>query len=93
MSLLPLYKRIGSLQTFQHITMLSRQNMTTLSRSLSRRLFNVEKEVQEAIELKKPVAALESTIIAHGMPFPQNLDLANELESILRERGVVPAVL
>lgn len=89
MSLLPLYKRIGSLQTFQRLTMISRQNMTTLSR----KLFNVEKEVKDALAKKEPVVALESTIIAHGMPFPQNLDLANELESILRERGVVPAVL
>jgi pseudouridine-5'-phosphate glycosidase len=50
-------------------------------------------EVAEAIENKKPVVALESTVIAHGLPFPQNLETANKLENIVRENGAVPATI
>lgn len=48
-------------------------------------------EVQEALDNGKPVVALESTIISHGMPYPKNLETAKECERILRENGVVPA--
>mmetsp|Transcript_14950 Transcript_14950/g.33384 ORF Transcript_14950/g.33384 Transcript_14950/m.33384 type:complete len:733 (+) Transcript_14950:151-2349(+) len=50
-------------------------------------------EVSEAIRSNRPVVALESTIIAHGMPYPQNLDLSRDLASILRNKGVVPATV
>ncbi len=48
-------------------------------------------EVAEARVDKRPVVALESTLVAHGMPWPQNLELAKELESIIRDVGAVPA--
>lgn len=48
-------------------------------------------EVQEALDAKKPVVALESTIISHGMPYPKNVEMAKHCEAILREAGVVPA--
>ncbi len=48
-------------------------------------------EVAEARVDKRPVVALESTLVAHGMPWPQNLELAKELESIIRDAGAVPA--
>ena len=50
-------------------------------------------EVQEALAAGKPVVALESTIVAHGMPFPQNLETAQNLESIIRDGGAIPATI
>ncbi|EMR07262.1 Pseudouridine-5'-phosphate glycosidase [Bhargavaea cecembensis DSE10] len=51
------------------------------------------KEVQEAIEAGKPIVALESTIISHGMPYPQNVQTAREVEQIVRDGGAVPATM
>ena len=48
-------------------------------------------EVKEAMESGKPVVALESTIISHGMPYPENLKTAEACERIVRENGAVPA--
>ena len=50
-------------------------------------------EVQDALALGKPVVALESTIISHGMPFPQNVDTARQLEHAVRENGATPATI
>ena len=50
-------------------------------------------ELKSAIAQNKPVVALESTIIAHGMPFPQNLDMAKEVEQIIRDNGAIPATI
>jgi pseudouridylate synthase len=50
-------------------------------------------KVKEALHLGKPVLALESTIISHGMPYPQNLVVARELESIAEAKGVTPATI
>jgi pseudouridylate synthase len=50
-------------------------------------------EVLEAREAGKPVVALESTIISHGMPYPQNVHTAREVEEIIRENGAVPATI
>jgi len=49
--------------------------------------------VHSALEKKYPIVALESTIIAHGMPYPQNLKVANEVEDILRSSDVMPATI
>jgi pseudouridylate synthase len=54
-------------------------------------IFN--EEVAEAIVSKKPIVALESTVIAHGLPFPQNLETAKSLEKIVRENGAIPATI
>ena len=51
------------------------------------------KEVQEAMEAGKPIVALESTIISHGMPYPQNVQTAREVEQIVRDGGAVPATM
>ena len=48
-------------------------------------------EVKEALDAGKPVVALESTIISHGMPYPQNVQMAKECQRIIREQGAVPA--
>ncbi len=50
-------------------------------------------EVAEALEAGKPVVALESTIISHGMPYPQNVETALNVERIIREEGAVPATI
>jgi len=54
---------------------------------------DISKEVKEAIERKKPIVALESTIISHGMPYPQNVETALKVEEIIREKGAVPATI
>ena len=51
------------------------------------------KEVTEAMKANKPIVALESTIISHGMPYPQNVEMANTVEQIIREEGAVPATI
>lgn len=50
-------------------------------------------EVKEALESGKPVVALESTIISHGMPYPENVKMAKEVEEVIRENGAVPATI
>ena len=50
-------------------------------------------EIQNSIKENGPVVALESTIISHGMPFPQNLETALEVESIIRKEGAIPATI
>ncbi|XP_018320534.1 uncharacterized protein LOC108733740 [Agrilus planipennis] len=54
---------------------------------------NVGEEVMLAINSRKPVVALESTIITHGMPFPDNAKCALEVERIVRAQGAVPATI
>ncbi|MBT2390448.1 pseudouridine-5'-phosphate glycosidase [Streptomyces sp. ISL-1] len=53
----------------------------------------VSTEVQEALAAQRPVVALESTIIAHGLPRPHNLAVAEELEALVRSVGAVPATI
>ncbi|WP_297589986.1 pseudouridine-5'-phosphate glycosidase [Roseibium sp.] len=50
-------------------------------------------EVREALAVGKPVVALESTIITHGMPFPRNVETARQVESDIRAEGAVPATI
>jgi pseudouridine-5'-phosphate glycosidase len=57
------------------------------------RSFVCSPEVQAALDAGKPVVALESTIISHGLPRPQNLEAAKEFEEILRSAGVTPATI
>jgi pseudouridine-5'-phosphate glycosidase len=54
---------------------------------------DMSKEVKEAMEEGKPVVALESTIISHGMPYPENIETAKTLENIVREHGAIPATI
>lgn len=53
----------------------------------------INKEVKEALTNNKPVVALESTIISHGMPYPENVKMAKECEHIIRENGATPATI
>ncbi|CEP60981.1 pseudouridine-5'-phosphate glycosidase family protein LALA0_S02e04082g [Lachancea lanzarotensis] len=61
-----------------------------------KRLFHklkVSDEVRSALSGKRPVVALESTIITHGLPFPQNLEMAVQVESQIRNQGAIPATI
>jgi pseudouridine-5'-phosphate glycosidase len=58
-----------------------------------RRLLDVEPEVADALAANRPVVALESTIITHGMPFPANVETARAVEAVVRENGAVPATI
>ena len=53
----------------------------------------ISEEVQEALATGQPVVALESTIIAHGLPYPDNLELAGTLEAAIRSEGAIPATI
>lgn len=52
---------------------------------------SIAPEIQEALAAGKPVVALESTILSHGMPYPENLEFSHRVEEIVREEGAVPA--
>lgn len=53
----------------------------------------IQPKVQQALKNSKPVVALESTIIAHGMPYPRNIETALAVENIVRENGAIPATI
>lgn len=55
--------------------------------------FKYNQEVKSALENNLPVVALESTVIAHGLPYPQNLETGKKLENIIRKNGAVPATI
>ncbi len=58
-----------------------------------KKYLKVKDDVQKALENGKPVVALESTIISHGMPYPQNVEMAKKVEKIIRDHGAVPATI
>ncbi|XKM14422.1 pseudouridine-5'-phosphate glycosidase [Orbaceae bacterium ac157xtp] len=64
------------------------KNLTTLCPYL-----DISTEVKQALEKNLPVVALESTIISHGMPYPQNVETALKVEAIIRENGAIPATI
>ena len=53
----------------------------------------ISDEVKQALSEGRAVVALESTIIAHGMPYPQNVETALKVEQIIRDAGAVPATI
>jgi len=56
-------------------------------------LLNIHPEISDALSQGLPIVALESTIIAHGMPYPQNIETALEVEKIVRQNGAIPATI
>ena len=62
-----------------------------ISNEMLKKYVEYSDEVKKAMEEGKPVVALESTIISHGMPYPQNIETAKACEEIIRENGAVPA--
>ena len=62
-------------------------------RKLSSGKLHISQEVSEALNNGSPLVSLESTIITHGMPFPTNLAMARDVESIIRAGGAIPATV
>jgi pseudouridine-5'-phosphate glycosidase len=60
---------------------------------LMHELLSIDPEIASVLRENRPVVALESTVIAHGLPRPQNLQTANRLQQIVRENGAVPATI
>ena len=60
---------------------------------IAKNFLNIHPEITNALSEGKPVVSLESTIIAHGMPYPKNIETALEVENIIRENGCVPATI
>ncbi|MBR3264919.1 MAG: pseudouridine-5'-phosphate glycosidase [Erysipelotrichaceae bacterium] len=58
-----------------------------------REYLSITPEVEKALSEGKPVVALESTILSHGMPYPENIEFAHKVEKIIRDEGAVPATL
>lgn len=54
---------------------------------------DIQDEVLVALSENKPVIALESTIVTHGMPFPENVEMASSVEDLIRSKGVIPATI
>ncbi|XP_036962122.1 pseudouridine-metabolizing bifunctional protein C1861.05 [Acanthopagrus latus] len=76
-------------------TLILRQGITTYQSRLCKNdsHFRVHPSVSQALAENKPVVALESTIITHGMPYPHNLSTAKEVEAIVRAEGATPATV
>ncbi|KAJ3987787.1 indigoidine synthase A-like protein [Lentinula detonsa] len=71
---------------------LSKFSRGYLDSSLTR-ILDIHPEVLDALATKKPVVALETTLVTHGFPYPTNYDLSNSLESIVRSTGAIPATI
>lgn len=56
-------------------------------------LLHISSEVRQAMDSSKPIVALESTIVSHGMPYPANLNTVLEVEEIIRNQGATPATI
>ncbi|NMC80927.1 MAG: pseudouridine-5'-phosphate glycosidase [Chloroflexi bacterium] len=70
--------------------------MTSWSSDIPEKLpacFSIQPEIAKALRLQQPIVALESAVITHGLPHPQNLALAHELEAIVRREGAQPATI
>ncbi len=57
------------------------------------RYLEISDEVKKGLENNKPIVALESTIISHGMPYPQNVETALNVEKVVRDNGAIPATI
>ncbi len=60
---------------------------------MNQNYLDIHSDVREALTAGKPVVALESTIISHGMPYPQNYETALKVEAVIRDEGAVPATI
>jgi len=64
-----------------------------MARSITNELIEVAAEVRDALAGGRPIVALESTIITHGMPYPRNLETARAVEATVRAEGAIPATI
>ena len=58
-----------------------------------KKYMDIKEDVKKALKEEKPVVALESTIISHGMPYPQNVETASKVEKIIKDKGAIPATI
>ncbi|KAI9589368.1 pseudouridine-metabolizing bifunctional protein C1861.05 [Glossina fuscipes] len=83
--------------TFRLVTNLfiqySKSSFAQINSRYCSTLFDVDPKIQNAINTRKPIVALESTIITHGMPFPHNVNTALEVENLVTSTGAVPATI
>ncbi|KAF9173106.1 hypothetical protein BGX20_004092 [Mortierella sp. AD010] len=78
----------------QSLIIKNRNGIALMSRPMSAfASLRFSEEVRLAIDAKKPLVALESTIISHGMPYPQNFETAIQVEKVVRDNGAVPATI
>ncbi|KAJ2735478.1 hypothetical protein IW152_001550 [Coemansia sp. BCRC 34962] len=82
------FRRLGVRARAPFLASQTRRHSSRLSSCLS-----VSPAVREALESGAPVVALESTIISHGMPYPQNVETARQVEQIVKENGATPATI
>lgn len=61
--------------------------------SLDKDTISIRPEIEQALSEGKPIVALESTVITHGLPYPDNLNLAKNMEAVIRENGCTPATI
>ncbi|OXB69350.1 hypothetical protein ASZ78_015750, partial [Callipepla squamata] len=89
-----LYKMIAKIacRLARHVSTEAHRT-TQVRRFLHGAYFRIEPSIQEALVEGRPVVALESTIITHGMAYPQNLSMAREVEKIVMRNGAVPATI
>ena len=73
--------------------MLLKYAQVSKEETIMNKFLDIAPEVKEALENNRPVVALESTIISHGMPYPQNVETALNVENLIREAGAVPATI
>jgi len=66
---------------------------TRKDKNMLNKFIIIKDEVKNALKKNKPVVALESTIISHGMPYPQNVETALNAEKVVRENGAIPATI
>lgn len=64
-----------------------------MNKEMLKQYMDIAPEVAQAVAEGKPVVALESTILSHGMPYPENVTFAREIEQIIRDLGAVPATM
>lgn len=69
------------------------QNGKASEQMTAKAYLSISPEVKKALAAGAPVVALESTIITHGMPYPQNLEMAQNVEAVIRRHGAVPATI
>ncbi|KAI7725392.1 hypothetical protein M8C21_017617 [Ambrosia artemisiifolia] len=85
--------RLANLHRHFHITKSSTHSKGSGSENANVGTIKISQDVTTALANGKAVVALESTIISHGMPYPQNFETAKEVEAIVREHGAVPATI
>ncbi|KAM0793192.1 hypothetical protein ACM66B_000663 [Microbotryomycetes sp. NB124-2] len=88
----PLHRTLCSCQHAQFTTSLARPNWRPPA-PLSTLPIDISEEVQAAQAEKRPIVALESTLITHGLPLPHAAELPKDCEAILRAQGVIPATI